>query len=245
MNDSPERGEPMLVGAEPPPTPTAALISRLVAEFVGTAFLLAVVVGSGIMAQQLSSDVGLQLLENAFATAGVLAALILAFGPVSGAHFNPAVTVVDRALGGLDTATAAAYVVAQVCGAVLGVVVANLMFDLPAVTVSTRDRSSFHEFLAEAVATLGLLLVIFVMVRSRSTANVAFAVGAYIGGAYWFTSSTSFANPAVTVARTLSDTFAGIEPASVPGFLLAQAIAVAVTLGLLRLLFPAGATAAS
>lgn len=217
------------------------LVARLTAEFLGTAFLLAAVVGSGIMAQQLSDDVGLQLLENAFATAATLVALILAFGPVSGAHFNPAVTAVDRALGNIDSPTALAYVAAQVCGAVIGVITANLMFDLSAVSISTRDRSSSHEFLAEAVATLGLLLVIFVMVRAKSTTNVAFAVGGYIGGAYWFTSSTSFANPAVTIARTLSDTFAGIRPSSAPGFLLAQAVAVVVALGCLRLLFPPGA----
>ncbi len=217
-----------------PPT----LAAKLLAEFVGTAFLLAAVVGSGIMAEQLSDDVGLQLLENAFATAGVLVALILTFGPVSGAHFNPAVTIVDRVLGGRETPEALAYIAAQIGGGVLGVVGANLMFDLSAVTVSTRDRSSGHEFLAEVVATIGLLLVIFVMVRSQSAATVAFAVGGYIGGAYWFTSSTSFANPAVTVARTLSDTFAGIEPASAVRFLLAQAIAIGIAIGLLRILVP-------
>lgn len=217
--------------------PTVA--ARLTAEFVGTLFLLAVVVGSGIMAQRLSDDVGLQLLENAIATAGVLTALILTFGPVSGAHFNPAVTVVDWVLGGLSSAMAAAYVVAQVAGGAVGVVLANLMFDLDAVTVSTRDRSSWPEFLAEVVATVGLLLVIFVMVRTGTAAGrVAFAVGGYIGGAYWFTSSTSFANPAVTVARTLSDTFAGIRPESAPVFLAAQAAAVLIALGLLRVLVP-------
>jgi arsenate reductase len=211
----------------------------LVAEFVGTLFLLAVVVGSGIMAQRLSDDVGLQLLENAFATAGVLTALILTFGPVSGAHFNPAVTIVDWVLGGLDAVTAGAYVAVQVAGGAAGVVLANLMFDLPAVTLSTRDRTSWPEFLAEMVATVGLLLVIFVMVRTgAASGRVAFAVGGYIGGAYWFTSSTSFANPAVTVARTLSDTFAGIRPGSAPVFLAAQAAAIVVALGLLRVLVP-------
>ena len=219
--------------------PASALGSRLVAELVGTLFLLAVVVGSGIMAQRLSDDVGLQLLENAIATAGVLTALILTFGPVSGAHFNPAVTVAARLTGALDGATAAAYVGAQLVGGVAGVVLANLMFDLPAVTVSTRDRSSWHEFLAEIVATVGLLLVIFVMSRSgQSGARIAVAVGGYIGGAYWFTSSTSFANPAVTVARTLSDTFAGIAPGSAPVFLVAEAVAVVIAVGLLRVLTP-------
>ncbi len=216
--------------------PTMA--ARLTAEFVGTAFLLAAVVGSGIMAQQLSDDVGLQLLQNAFATAGVLVALILTFGPVSGAHFNPAVTIVDRIFGGIDTAMALRYIAVQIVGAALGVVGANLMFDLPAVELSTRDRSSGPEFLAEAVATLGLLLVIFVMVRSGSSSKVAYAVGGYIGGAYWFTSSTSFANPAVTLARTLSDTFAGIQPSSAPLFLTAQLIGIAVAVGLIKVMVP-------
>lgn len=215
---------------------TRGLRAKLVAEFVGTAFLLAAVVGSGIMAQQLSDDVGLQLLENAIATAGVLGALILTFGPVSGAHFNPAVTITERLRGGIDTVTAAYYVAAQVGGAAVGVMAANLMFDLSAVTISTRDRSSTHEMFAEGIATLGLLLVIFVMVDNGKTSQVAIAVAGYIGGAYWFTSSTSFANPAVTIARTLSDTFAGIEPSSVPRFLVAQAVAVAVAVVLLRLL---------
>ncbi len=216
--------------------PTIA--ARLTAEFVGTAFLLAAVVGSGIMAQRLSDDVGVQLLQNAFATAGVLVALILTFGPVSGAHFNPVVTIADRFFGGIDTADAVRYVVAQVCGGALGVIVANLMFDLPAVELSTRDRSSGPEFLAEIVATLGLLLVIFVMVRAGSTSKVAYAVGGYIGGAYWFTSSTSFANPAVTVARTLSDTFAGIQPSSAPLFIAAQLVGLAIAIAVIRIVVP-------
>ena len=214
------------------------LAARLTAEFVGTAFLLAAVVGSGIMAQRLSDDVGLQLLENAFATAGVLVALILTFGPISGAHFNPAVTIIDRLFGGLDTATAGAYVTAQISGGVVGVIAANLMFDLSAVTWSQRQRNSGAEVFAEAIATLGLLLVIFVMVRSDRVSAVPYAVGAYIGGAYWFTSSTSFANPAVTVARMFSDTFAGIEPSSVPGFLGAQVVAIAVAWILLQVMVP-------
>ncbi len=214
------------------------MAARLTAEFTGTAFLLAAVVGSGIMAQRLSDDVGLQLLENAFATAGILVALILAFGPVSGAHFNPAVTLTDRILGGVSNRTAALYVAAQVGGGIVGVICANVMFDLSAVSWSQRDRSSGAEVFAEGVATLGLLLVIFLMVRSDKSAGVPFAVGGYIAGAYWFTSSTSFANPAVTVARMFSDTFAGIEPASVPGFLVAQVVAVAVAVGLLRIMTP-------
>ena len=178
------------------------------------------------------------MLENAFATAGVLTALILTFGPVSGAHFNPVVTIADRLLGGIDDATAGLYIVAQITGGSVGVVVANLMFELPAVELSTRDRTSFAEFLAEVVATIGLLLVIFVMVRSGSSSKVAYAVGAYIGGAYWFTSSTSFANPAVTLARTLSDTFAGIQPSSAPVFIAAQFVGLGLAVVLIRVLVP-------
>lgn len=209
----------------------------MTAEFVGTAFLLAAVVGSGIMAETLSEDVGLQLLQNAFATAGVLTALILAFGPASGAHFNPAVTLADRLLGGIDTRTAIAYVVAQVPGGIVGVIAANIMFDLPAVEWSTKDRSAGHLVFAEAVATLGLLIVIYGVVRSGSPKLAAFSVGGYIAGAYYFTSSTSFANPAVTVARMFSDTFAGIEPASAPGFVIAQLVAVGIGVALIRFVF--------
>ena len=213
-------------------------VRRITAEFLGTAFLLAAVVGSGIMAENLTDDVGLQLLQNAVATAGVLTALILAFGSVSGAHFNPAVTITDRVFGGVDTPTTAWYLGAQFTGAITGVVLANLMFDLDAVDWSTKDRSSINLVLAEAVATLGLLLVIFGVVRSGRTSVVAFAVGGYIAGAYYFTSSTSFANPAVTVARMFSDTFAGIEPASAPGFVAAQLVAVVIAVVLIRVLHP-------
>lgn len=208
------------------------------AEFVGTAFLLAGVVGSGIMAENLTDDVGLQLFQNAAATAGVLVALILALGAVSGAHFNPAVTLADRAIGGTDTPTAIAYVAAQVAGGVLGVICANVMFDLSAVDWSTRDRSAGHLIFADGVATLGLLLVIFGVVRSGRGSAVAYAVGAYIGGAYYFTSSTSFANPAVTVSRMFSDTFAGIEPASAPAFIGSQLVATALAIVLIRHLYP-------
>ena len=213
-------------------------VRRLTGEFVGTAFLLAAVVGSGIMAENLTSDVGLQLLQNAVATAGVLIALILAFGAVSGAHFNPAVTLTDRWFGGIDTPTAVWYIAAQTTGAIVGVMVANLMFDLDAVTWSTTDRSSLHLVFADGVATLGLLLVIFGVVRAGRASVVAFAVGAYIAGAYYFTSSTSFANPAVTVARMFSDTFAGIEPASAPAFVGAQLLAVGVAIAVIRVLWP-------
>ena len=213
-------------------------VRRTVGEFVGTAFLLAAVVGSGIMAENLTDDVGLQLLQNAFATAGALVALILALGSVSGAHFNPAVTITDRWFGGIDTPTAVWYVGAQVAGGVVGVMIANLMFDLDAVDVSTKDRSSFPLWLGEVVATLGLLLVIFGVVRSGRATTVAFAVGGYIAAAYYFTSSTSFANPAVTVARTLSDTFAGIRPADAPAFIVAQLFATAAAIALIRVLYP-------
>lgn len=222
----------------PAATPARTLARPLLAEFLGTAFLLAAVVGSGIMAENLSTDVGLQLLQNAFATAGVLTALILTFGGASGAHFNPAVTLSERLLGSLDSATATAYVAAQVAGGAAGVMAANIMFELDAVNVSAKDRSGLGLVVAEFVATLGLLLVIHGVVRSGRAAHVAYAVGGYIAGAYYFTSSTSFANPAVALARTLSDTFAGIEPASVPGFVAAQLVAVLVTVPLVRLLYP-------
>ncbi len=221
-----------------PDLPTRPDIRAITAEFVGTAFLLAAVVGSGIMAENRSDDAGLQLLQNAFATAGVLVALILALGSASGAHFNPAVTLADRYFGGIDTPTALAYVAAQVAGGIIGVIAANVMFDLSAVDWSTTDRSAGHLVFAEGVATFGLLLVIFGVVRSGRASAAAFAVGAYIGGAYYFTSSTSFANPAVTVARMFSDTFAGIEPASAPGFIVAQVVAVGVSIAVIRVIYP-------
>lgn len=202
---------------------TPPLARRLVAEGIGTALLVLAVVGSGIAASQLSpGDVGLQLLENAAATAAALVAIILAVGKVSGAHLNPVVTLAERLLGGLTTSEAAAYVVAQVVGGCLGAIVANAMFSLPLVEVSSKARSSGALWLSEVVATFGLLLLILALVRTSRTSVVPFAVGAYIGGAYFFTSSTSFANPAVTVARTLSDTFAGIAPGLVLPFVMAQ-----------------------
>lgn len=211
---------------------------RIAAEFVGTAFLLAAIVGSGIMAETLTTDPGLQLLQNALATAGALTAMILALGPVSGAHLNPAVTLADRAFGGLTNRETIGYISAQSSGGIAGVIVANLMFDLPAATWSTTARSGSHLWLAEAVATIGLLLVIFGLVRSGKASVAAFAVGGYIAGAYYFTSSTSFANPAVTIARTLSDTFAGIAPASAPGFVVAELIGVGIAVGFIGWLFP-------
>ena len=212
--------------------------ARVVAEFVGTAYLLAGVVGSGVMAEDLTDDAGLQLLQNAFATAGVLVALILALGPASGAHFNPAVTLADRIFGGISTRDAVAYVAAQVSGAIVGVIVANAMFDLPLVEWSTRDRSAGHLVFAEGVATVGLLLVVFGVVRSGRAGAAAFSVGGYIAAAYYFTSSTSFANPAVTIARSFSDTFAGVAPGSAPWFIGSQLAAVAVAVVLIRTIYP-------
>lgn len=214
------------------------MLQKLTAEFFGTAFLLAGVVGSGIMAENLTDDVGLQLLQNALATAGVLLALILALGPASGAHFNPAVTLTERILGGIDTPTAIGYIVVQILGGIVGVMAANIMFDLPIVEWSTKDRSSGNLVFAEGVATLGLLLVIYGVVRSGKPEMAAFSVSGYIAGAYYFTSSTSFANPAVTIARTFSDTFAGIEPGSAPLFIVAQVVAVAVGVALIKIIYP-------
>jgi len=215
------------------------LVRRLTAEALGTAFLVIAVIGSGIMASQLSpSDVGLQLLENAAATAGALVGLIWMLGAVSGAHFNPVVTLVDRAFGTIAGRDAVLYIIAQVVGGCLGAVVANLMFELPAIEFSTKTRSSGALWLSEVVATIGLLLVIHGCVRSGRANVVAVAVGVWIGGAYWFTSSTSFANPAVTVARALSDTFAGIKPSSAPMFIVMQLIGAAIAYALIRFLYP-------
>ncbi|GAB3567277.1 MIP/aquaporin family protein [Arthrobacter alkaliphilus] len=216
----------------------SVLARRAMAEFVGTAFLVMAVVGSGVMASRLSpNDVGLQLLQNSVATGAALVALILALQPVS-ASFNPLVTLVERALGILDTPTALALIGAQFVGGMAGTVLANIMFGLDAVTLSTHQRAGGGLWLGEVVATIGLLLVIFGTIRSGRSERVAFAVGGYITAAYWFTSSTSFANPAVTVARTITDTFAGIAPASAPGFVLAQLLGGAVGLFLIRVLYP-------
>lgn len=234
--------------AQQPETGTGALeldlLRRLVAEALGAGLLLVAVIGSGIMASRSSpDDVGLQLLENAAATAAALIGLILVFGAVSGAHFNPVVTLVDRAFGSITTRDAGLYIAAQVVGACLGAMLANLMFDLPAIELSTQARSSGALWLSETVATVGLLLVIHGCVRTGRANVVAFAVGIWIGGAYWFTSSTSFANPAVTVARTLSATFAGIEPSSVPMFVLMQLAGATVAYGLIRFLYPSDVVA--
>jgi len=214
------------------------LSRRAAAELVGTAFLVAAVIGSGIMATRLSpDDVGLQLLQNSIATGAVLVALILALQPVSAA-FNPVVTLLEAGFRMITPREAAALVLAQLAGGVIGATTANLMFELPAVSLSTTTRSGGGIWLAEAVATLGLVVVVFGALRSGRPEGVAFAVGGYIAAAYWFTSSTSFANPAVTVARTLSDTFAGIAPGSVPMFLLMQLLGGGAALALLRFLHP-------
>ena len=229
--------------AQQPETGTGSLEldlpRRLVAEGLGAGLLVMAVIGSGIMASRLSpDDVGLQLLENAAATAGALVGLIWMLGAVSGAHFNPVVTLVDRGFGALSTRETGCYIAAQVTGGCLGAMVANLMFELPAVDPSTKVRSSGALWLSEVVATAGLLLVINGCVRSGRANVVAVAVGVWIGGAYFFTSSTSFANPAVTIARTLSDSFAGIAPSSAPMFILMQLVGAGLAFGLIRYLFP-------
>ncbi|WP_230202873.1 aquaporin [Parafrankia discariae] len=215
------------------------LVRRLAAETVGSMLLTTLVIGSGIAAQRLSPDqIGLQLVENAAATAAGLYAIILMVGPVSGAHFNPVVTAVDAVFGGLSWRDAAAYPPAQVAGCVTGAVLANLMFDRSAVSISTHHRASGAHLLAEVVATAGLVLLVFALVRSGRGERAPAAVGAYIGAAYWFTSSTSFANPAISVGRIFSDTFAGIAPASVPAFVAAQAVGGLAGCGLVRLFYP-------
>ena len=222
---------------------TVPLWRRVVAEGIGTGLLVTVVIGSGIAAARLSpNDVGLQLLENAFATALGLAVLILMIGPVSGAHFNPLVSAVDWWLGrGLTAQDLGAYVPAQIVGAVLGAVLANLMYGEAAVSWATTERSGGHLWLGEVVATAGLIVLIFALAASGRAAVAPAAVGAYIGSAYWFTSSTSFANPAVTIGRAFSDTFAGIAPASLPGFVIAQVVGASAGVGLLALLYPRAA----
>jgi len=210
-----------------------------VAELAGSVLLAALVIGSGIAAQRLSpGDVGLELLENAAATAAGLFAIILMFGPVSGGHFNPVVSFADAALGGLSWRDAAAYLPAQVGGCIGGAVLANLMFSEPAVSISAKHRASAGHFLSEIVATLGLLLVIFALARTGRARTASAAVGAYIGAAYFFTSSTSFANPAITLGRMFSNTFAGIAPSSAPSFIGAQVVGGVLAVGLIRMLYP-------
>ena len=216
------------------------LLRRLVAELIGSALLAALVIGSGIAAQRLSpDDVGLQLLESAFATALGLPVLILVFAPISGAHFNPVVSLVDSISGLRSWRDTALYIPTQIIGCIGGAVLANLMFADPAITISTTERLTPAHFLAEVVATAGLILVIFSLARSDRANLTPVAVGAYIGAAYFFTSSASFANPAITIGRMFSDTFAGIAPSSAPGFILAQLIGAAIGHLLVRLLHPA------
>jgi glycerol uptake facilitator-like aquaporin len=222
-----------------------AMWRPLLAELLGTGLLVTVVVGSGIAAARLSpSDSGLQLLENSTATVFGLAVLILVFGPVSGGHFNPVISAVDWLLtrsrldNGLSASGVATYAAAQLVGAILGALLANIMFDLPAVEISGRDRISLGHGLGELVATAGLVLLVFALARTGRAARSAAAVGAYIGAAYWFTSSTSFANPAVTVGRIFSDTFAGIAPASALFFIAAQLVGGPIGLGLVGFFFP-------
>lgn len=218
----------------------SALWRRLGAEWLGSALLTALVIGSGIAAQQLSpGNVGLQLSYNAAATAAGLYALILMLGPVSGAHFNPVVSAVDAAFGGISWRTAGAYIPVQVAGCVSGAVLANLMFARPAVMISAHHRGTGAHFLAEIVATFGLIMVIFALARTGRTDSAPAAVGAYIGAAYWFTSSTSFANPAITIGRMFSNTFAGIAPSSMPVFVAAQIIGGGLAYAAIRLLYPA------
>jgi glycerol uptake facilitator-like aquaporin len=221
------------------------LARRLLAEFTGTGLLVAVVVGSGIMAARLSpGQPGLELLENTLATAAGLAVIIVVLAPVSGAHLNPVVSAADWLLGrrrgtGLPGREAAAYAVAQTSGAVGGAVLANLMFALPAASAARTARSAPHLWLGELVATAGLVLVVFALARSGKSALAPVAVAGWIGAAYWATSSTSFANPAVTIGRAFSDTFAGIAPGSVPGFIAAQAAGGALGLVLVLAFYPA------
>ena len=224
------------------------LARRTAAEFVGTGLLVTVVVGSGIAAQQLSAgDIGLQLLENSIATMLGLAVLILMLGPVSGAHFNPVVSIADWLIGrrshGLPGRDLGPYLLAQIGGGIAGTLLASIMFDT-APTLSTTARATGGHLVGEVVATAGLVLLIFSLARTSTGVVTAVAVGAYIGAAYWFTSSTSFANPAVTIARMFTDTFAGIAPASVAPFILAQLLGAALGLGLLLVFYPTGARTA-
>jgi len=236
----------LLSAAQPPGTPEAewstadrALWRRLVAESLGSALLAAVVIGSGIAAQRLSpSDVGLELFENAAVTAAGLFTIILMFGPISGGHFNPVVSFVDAAFGGLRWRHAVAYLPAQIAGCVGGAILANVMFSRATISISTKHRASGAHFVSEVVATLGLMLVIFALARTGRSRSAPAAVGAYIGAAYFFTSSTSFANPAITVGRMFSNSFAGIAPSSVPSFLTAQVAGGVLAFAVIKALYP-------
>ncbi|MEU9081339.1 aquaporin [Streptomyces sp. NPDC048357] len=246
-------GEPQPApGATPPRSPSPSrspLIARAAAELVGTAALVAVVVGSGIQATKLTQDAALQLLANSTATVFGLGVLIALLGPVSGAHFNPAVTVAEwwtarRGGAGVNARELAVYVPSQVLGAIAGAILADAMFGEPLVKWSTHDRSAGNLLLGEVVATAGLILLVFGLVRTDRLRFAPVAVASYIGAAYWFTSSTSFANPAVTIGRAFTDTFAGIAPASVPGFVGMQLVGVVVGLALVAVIFMRGKPAA-
>jgi glycerol uptake facilitator-like aquaporin len=214
------------------------LLRRVTAELIGAAMLLAAVIGSGIMGERLAGgNVAIVLLANTLATGSALAVLILIFGPLSGAHFNPAVTLAVASQGGLSWREVPAYIIAQIMGAFAGVAIAHVMFGLPLFFASRHERAGWRQMLSEFIATFGLLLVIWGCVRFRA-AMMPFAVAAYIMAAYWFTASTSFANPAVTLARSASDTFAGIRPGDVPGFIIAQLIGAAAATFLFRWLAP-------
>ena len=218
---------------------SADLTRKLTAELLGTSFLVAAIVGSGIAASRLSpSDTGLALLENAIATGAALVAIILVFGPVSGAHINPAVTAVAWRTGLMSATEATGYVLAQLVGGLGGAVAANLMFGEDAVAWATTERDGAGLLFAEGVATVGLILVVFGLIRAGRESAVAGAVGAYIAGAYFFTSSTSFANPAVTLGRSITDTFTGIDPSSVPGYLGVELLAIIVAVPLVLYLWP-------
>ncbi len=211
-------------------------MKKLLAEYLGTALLVAIVVGSGIMATDLTKDVGLQLLINTIATVFGLAVLILILAPISGAHFNPVVTLVDLIQGKSSVLQFIQYILAQVLGAISGALLANAMFDHAIVETATKLRSGSNLFLAEIVATAGLILVINLLVSQKNLAVIPAAVAAWIGSAYFFTSSTSFANPAVTIGRTFSDSFAGIAPGSAPAFISAQILGALIGLGLVKVL---------
>lgn len=216
-----------------------ALWRRLIAEFLGSAMLAAVVIGSGIAAQQLSpNNVGLELLENAIVTGAGLFAIILMFASISGAHFNPVVSIVDASFGGISWRDVVAYVPAQIAGCVGGAIAANVMFSLAAISVSTHHRATGPHLFSEVVATFGLLLVIFLLARTERSSFTPAAVAAYITAAYFFCSSTSFANPAITIGRMFSNTFAGIAPSSVVGFIIAQLLGAALAVAIIRLLLP-------
>jgi glycerol uptake facilitator-like aquaporin len=216
-----------------------SLLRRVAAEAVGTAMLLAAVVGSGIMGERLAGgNLAIALLANTIATGAALVALILTFGPISGAHFNPAVTLADASQGGLAWRDVPAYIGAQIVGAFAGVACANVMFELPVFFASRHQRAGLAQLFSEFVATFGLLAVIWGCARRQRTSVVPFAVAAYITAAYWFTASTSFANPAVTLARSMSDTFAGIRPMDVPGFIAAQLVGALAATMLFRWLVP-------